>query len=65
MNYSVAMRGVQSLRNLNTSLHELLGRQRAFGQALRKRLALDEFHYQVVSTVLVADIVQRANVWMI
>jgi len=39
--------------------------KRAFLQALCKRLAFHAFHDQIVDAVLMADIIQHADVWMI
>ena len=40
-------------------------RQRTFQQPLRERLAFEIFHHQIIGSVLVADVVEGADVGMI
>ena len=67
----VAMRDASSVRlvqrvgDFDRILQHLLNRQRAFHQALRQCLPLDIFHHQKICVVLMAGIVERADVRMI
>ncbi len=56
------VRLVQRVRDLRPVPQRLLERQRALGQAIGKRLALEQLHHQVLDAVRVADVVQRADV---
>ena len=59
------MRVVERIGDLNGMSQDLIGRQRAAGQAVSDRLALQQLHHDVVATVLLADVMQRADVRVI
>ena len=65
MRDAFAVRLVQRVGNLNGVLQHLLRRQRAFQQPLRQRLAFQILHHQEIDPVLVADVVEGADVRMI
>ena len=56
---------VQRVGNLDGVLQHLLHRQRTFLQPLRERLAFEIFHHQKINSVLMADVVEGADVRMI
>ena len=60
-----AMCLVQPVRDLNAVLQSLVEWERAFLQSLRERLSLDVLHDDEIDTVLLADIVERADVRVI
>jgi len=65
MNDAGAVGLVESVGDFRADLENLIGRKRAFGNALRERFALDAFHDQEIGAVLRADIEERADVWVI
>ena len=65
MRYALAVRFVQSIGNLDGVLQHLIERQRAFHESLGQRLALDILHHEVISAVLMSDVIKRADVRMI
>ena len=65
MHHATAMRFIQCSRDLRTQLQHLRQRQRPLLQTLGQRFALDALHHQVVDSVLMTDVMQHANVWMI
>ena len=65
MHHTTAMRFIQCIRDVRTQLEHLLQRQRPLLQTLGQRFALDALHHQVVDSVLMTDVMQHANVWMI
>jgi hypothetical protein len=65
MNDSRAVRHIESIRNLPAYLQDLIDWERAFLKPLRQRLSFHAFHYQVVDAILMADVVQRADVRMV
>ncbi len=54
----------QGVGNLRTVANRLLGWQRAFFQTAFQGLAVQKFHDEKIHAVLVADVVQRADVGM-
>jgi hypothetical protein len=62
MHHSMTMSFVQRIRNLNAVLESLIEGQQSFLQPVRQSLTLDVLHDQVVSAVLLADIVEGARV---
>ena len=56
-----AMGAIQSIRNLRGKFQSLLQRQRALGQTIGERLAVDQFHHHIAGP----DIEQCADVRMI
>ena len=62
---ALAMRLVQRIRNLDGVLQYLLDRQRTFQQPLRECLAFEIFHHQKIDFVLMAGVVERADVRMV
>ena len=65
MHYAVAVGVVERVGDLNGVLQHLVQRQRALLQPVRQRFAFQVLHHQVVDSVLLADVVQRADVGMI
>src|SRR5262249_36548646 len=59
---SLAVGLVQSVRDLDPVAQRLLERRRALDQSLRQRLPFQILHDQVLDAVLVADVVERADV---
>src|ERR1700674_473947 len=65
MRHAFAVGLVERVGNLDGVLQDLLQRQRTFQQTLRERLAFEIFHYQIIDTVLLADVEESADVGMI
>jgi hypothetical protein len=59
-----AMGGVKSIRDLPGNAHDILKRKRAANQSVGQRLASQILHHQELNVVLLADIMQSANVWV-
>ncbi len=59
------MRLRQAVEDVDTDLQKVRKSQRAFAQTLRKRLVFQIRHHQKIVSVLMANIVQGANVRMI
>ena len=62
---SFAMCFIQRIRNLDGVLQYLIERQWTFLETLRQRLAFQILHHQEISSVLLADVVEDADVGMI
>jgi hypothetical protein len=62
---SFGMRRIQRVRDFNSQLHHLFQRQRLARDALFQRLAFQKFHGNELLAVLLADVVNRADVRMI
>jgi hypothetical protein len=62
---AIAVRFIESAGNLRAEREHLRRGERSFLQALRQRLAFEEFHDDEIHAVLLADVVQRADVRMI
>jgi hypothetical protein len=60
----LAVRLVQRVGDLDAAAHGLLGRQMSLEQAGREAFALQELHDEVFGPVVVADVVERADVRM-
>jgi hypothetical protein len=65
MNDSLAMRFIESVRDLRRVSQKLSGRQRTFFDASCERLALEILHHQVFDSVLMAHVIKRTDVRMI
>src|SRR3979490_1420666 len=65
MHDAAAVRFVEGVGDLAAKFYDLIERKRAFLQPLRQRLAFHAFHDQIVDAVLMADVVEYADVWMI
>jgi hypothetical protein len=65
MHDAARVRGVECVGNLDGARERLVERQRAGGKAIGERLALDQLHHEVIDFLVVADVVQRAEVGMI
>ena len=65
MDYAVFVRTIKTLANIGPILQNLCHWQRTFGQTVRQCLPFQKFHDQVVGAILMANIVQRANIRMI
>ena len=64
MSDPLAVGAVERVRDLNRAADRLVERERALLQSLRNRLTLQILHYEVVRSVLVANVKQRANMRM-
>ena len=62
MDDPLPVRLVQRIRDLDGDLERLIQRQRALLQPLGQRVALQILHDQEVDPVLLADVMQSANV---
>jgi hypothetical protein len=62
---SLAVSFVECVGNLDGITQHLIQRQRTFLQPLSQRLAFQILHHQEISSVLMADVVKRADVRMI
>src|ERR1700722_169657 len=65
MQYPFSMGLIQSSRDLCAMLADLLERQRPVAQAILQRLTLQEFHDDEIDAVLVAHIVDDADVCIV
>jgi hypothetical protein len=65
MHHSTAMGFLQAFANLGGAFQQPLERQAPFAQALAQRLAFHELHHQVAGAVLVAHVVELADVGMV
>ena len=63
--YPIAVGLVQRVGNLDRILQHLLHRQRALLQVIRQRFPLQVLHHQIVDSILMADVEERADVRMI
>src|SRR6266478_1902008 len=59
------MRFVQSIGDLRAVFQSLIEWQRALLKTLGERLPFDTLHHQVIRAVLLADVMERADVGMI
>ena len=64
MDHAAAVRLFQPVADLRPNTEHLLQRQPALAQALAQRLAFQVFHDEVTDPVLLADVVEVANVGM-
>ena len=55
---------VERIGDLGAEFQNLIKRQGAFSEALGERFSFDAFHNEIVDSVLLADVVQNANVRM-
>src|SRR5262245_61772756 len=62
---SCAMCFVERLRDLDCNTKCLGNRQRTLPDAVRERLPFEILHHQVVDAVLLADVIERADIRMI
>jgi hypothetical protein len=65
VNNSLRVRRVQCVRDFNSQVQHLLQRQRLAGNALLERLAVEKLHRNERLAVFLADIVNRADVWVV
>src|SRR6516165_10592204 len=65
MHYPGTMRLVQRVCDLRPVLQHLLERQRSFLQTLRQRFSLHTLHHQILDPILMTDVIEYADVWMI
>jgi hypothetical protein len=65
MNDSAAMRFIQRIGNLRAVFQSLIKRQWSFFETLCEGFAFHALHHNVIDAVLMADIVQHADVWVI
>ena len=62
MHHPRAVRPVQRVGDLSAEREHLGHRQRPLLQPVREGLPLEQLHHQIVHAILVADVVQRADV---
>jgi hypothetical protein len=55
---------LQRVSDLHAKLDHFIDGERTAGKTVSEGLAFDELHDQKVHTVLVTDVVERANVWV-
>ena len=60
-----AMRGVQRVGNLDAHVEQRVQAQRTRGEPILQRRPLQILHHDERSPVLLADVVDRADVWMV
>ncbi len=65
MHNAAAMRFFQSIADFDPVFQNLRDRHRPFSKPIGQGLALQTLHHQVVHTVLMADVVERANIGMV
>ena len=65
MSDAAAMRFVERVGNVGAESQYLIEKQGAFFKALGESFSFDAFHYEVVDAVLLADVMQNANVGMV
>src|SRR6266852_1750588 len=65
MDDAFGMRGVQRVGNLDCKFEYLVQGERLAGDYMLERAAVHEFHGDELLAVLLANIVDGANVWMI
>ena len=65
MDDAVAMRGVERRRDFDRVFDRLIRWQRAFRQSIGQRLTLEARHDEEVRALVLADVVERADVGMI
>src|SRR5438445_3350683 len=65
MRHALAVGLVQRVGNLDGVMQDLIERQWTFLQPLRQRLALQVFHYEEIDSVLMAYVVENANMRMV
>ena len=65
MDHAALVRALQPFANLDPIFQHQLGRQRTLRQAVGQRLAFQILHDQEVDAILMADVVQGANVGMV
>ena len=62
MNDSLPMRLLQGVRDFDAVAQRLLERQRAAGQSIRQRLALEVLHDEVLGLAFPSHVIERADV---
>jgi hypothetical protein len=65
MDYSRAMSFVQCVGYLYRVAQHLISSERTFDQPSGERFAFDELHHQMIETVLMPNVVKRADVRMV
>jgi len=65
MDDAAAMRLVQGIDDLDGVRQRLLDRHRPPRETLLQRLTFDVLHHQVLDAILLADVVDRADVWVV
>ena len=64
MHDALPVRGIERRCDLDRVAEDLIDRQRAFRHTRRQRLALEEFHDEILDAVLLPDVEQWTNVRM-
>ena len=54
--------GVEGIGHLHAQFQHLVGRQRPLRDALLQRLAIEQFHHHELLALMIADVVERADV---
>ena len=62
MDNALGVRRVERVRHLGAKREHLLHRQRAFGNAVLQRLPVEQFHHHELLALMIADVVERADV---
>ena len=65
MRDALAVGGLERPGDLDRDANGLLSAHRTFAQPVRQSLTLDQFHDEIVKPILLADVMQRANVRMV
>jgi len=60
-----AMRAIERIGDLDAVTNDVRERQRPARDALGERLAFEQLHHQIAAAVVLADVVQRADVRMV
>src|ERR1700692_216876 len=65
VDYSLGVRGIQGFRYLHAKFQGFLDRKRFPMDVTAQRFAVNELHGDETSAVLLADVIDGANAWMI
>src|SRR5215472_12252314 len=65
MNYPLNVGSVESVGNLNRQFQRLVKRQRLAGNAMLQRLPIEKFHRDEGLTVLLANLMDGADIGMV
>src|ERR1039458_1417884 len=65
MDHTFFVRCLQAFADFDSAFQTLCWRQRPFDQAICQRLAFQKLHYEIVHSLLMADIMQSADVRMV
>src|SRR6266705_579146 len=65
MNNALSMSSIEPIRDLNSEVEEQIGRQSLASDSILQSLALEQFHGDEVLALVLADVVNRADVRVI